>query len=138
MNYFKIEQISLIVTSILVIPLAAEDFLLDWLNEEFKSQSSKCETWISWHKLLQRIYSDNDDDVLNSVEQNGQDSDDNNLLDVVIFEADEHNTFDEAIYTHYKCYKKLLSNLKESGSQEEKGDYIQAEFPSLKPFFYFD
>lgn len=114
--------------------MAAEDFLLDWLDQEFKSKSNECETWISWHKLLQKIYSDDDDD---SVEENRQESDDNNLLDVVIFEADEHNTFDEVIYTHYKCYKKLLSNLKENGSLEDKGNDIQDEFPLLKPFFLY-
>lgn len=120
-----------------MIPLAAEDILLDWLHEKFKSNSNECETWIQWHKMLQRIYS-NDDDKMNSGEENGRDSDDNNLVDVYIFEADEYNTFDEAIYTHYKCYQKLLNSLKESGGHKEKEKNIQAEFPSLKPFFDFD
>lgn len=124
-----------------MIPLAAEDFLLDWLDEKFKLKSNECETWTSWHKLLQRIYSDDDnddDDVMNSVRQNGHESVDNHLVDVDIFETDAHNTFDEAIYTHYKCYQKLLSNLREGGGQEEKEKHIQAEFPALKQFFDFD
>lgn len=112
-----------------MIPLAAEDYLLDWFDEKIKSSG----TFRIWWDLLKMMNDDEEDGQ--SVEQSERNDDGDNLIDVEIFEADEQNTFDEAIYTQYKCYKKLVKCVEQSDQNIPKLlNEIKDEFPALHQF----
>lgn len=112
-----------------MIPLAAEDFLLQWIDTKFTSFGEDS-TLLNWLKLLRRVYmplSENSPIDRNDVGTNGDCS---HLIDVDIFEASEPNTFDETIYTNYKCYQYLIKYI-ECAADKEK---TLVEFPLLKKF----
>lgn len=65
------------------------------------------------------------------------DDENDNLVDVDIFEPDEQNTFDESIYTLYKCCSKLLESTPSDDLSEVKEEMLK-EFPSIGQFFASD
>lgn len=118
----------------LVIPLAGEDHLLEWLDTRFVN-IAKEEAWSKWLRLLRLVCDpltsiDND----NNAEANGS-NEDNNLIDVDIFDDTEPNTFDETVYTSYKCYKFLVKHIDRTMLGADKKEKILSEFVTLQSLF---
>lgn len=109
---------------LLVIPLAAEDYLLEWLDSKFVKIDNKS-AWSKWLDLLRLVYKplqSNEDDNAN---ENG--NTENSLVDVDIFDDSEPNMFDETIYTSYKCYNFMIRRMENSTEKEN----ILIEFATL-------
>lgn len=112
----------------LVIPLAAEDHLLQWLDTRF-SKISSTDAWSNWYDLLHLVYTSSTEKVDEKIETN---NDDNHLIDVDIFDDTEPNTFDESIYTSYKCYTFLVKHIKNSTLTDARKEEIFVEFENLR------
>lgn len=108
-----------------VIPLAAEDHLLQWLDSIF-THISKAGAWSNWLDLLRLVYSPL---TVGKVESN---QDESNLVDVDIFDDSEPNTFDETIYTSYKCYTFLMKQIEKSTLTDAEKEQIFIELASLR------
>lgn len=119
-----------------VIPLVAQDYLLDWIDDVFQSVCSK-NCWSLWLDLIKMIQST----IRESVKHLDDGKDDVNCaeIDVDIFEANEVNMFGETNYVIYKCYNFLMLQIETSDdiSLDEKitiRKQIHAEFPTLHHF----
>lgn len=108
--------------------MAAEDYLLKWLDGRFV-KSAGVETYSKWLQLLRLIYDPLSEKDQESIDAGG-DNADNNLIDVDIFDDTEANTFDETIFTCYKCYNFMLKHI-EHIAREEK-EQILCEFSTLQ------
>lgn len=109
--------------------MAAEDYLLSWLNVRF-IESAKGEAWKRWLQLLRLIY----DPQTNKDEEANGCNEDSNLIDVEIFDDTDPNTFDETIYTAYKCYNLIIQNFNEVALDANQKQLILDDFPTLKHF----
>lgn len=117
-----------------VIPLAAEDDLLKWLDAKFNELAPK-EAWSKWLDLLRRIQKPLAENAGGDADADDNDDDsneDNNLIDVDIFDDTEPNTFDETIYTSYKCYNFLEENINSAVLDVKQKLAILTEFETLK------
>lgn len=112
---------------ILVIPLAAEDHLLQWLDTKFidlaKENASQ-----KWMDLLRLIYAPLKENAAKNIDSN----EDSQLIDVDIFDDTEPNTFDETAYTCHKCYVFLIKHIDATELDSSHKDTILAEFSSLR------
>lgn len=116
-----------------VIPLVAEDRLLEWLSGVF-ANSKGSNTWQLWLDLIMRTNSDEcdaDDIDLNENEANAENSND-------IFEANEINMFGETVYISFKCYQQLMRSIEASGKSAEEivslQEQIYTKLPMLRDF----
>lgn len=114
----------------LVIPLAAEDHLLKWLDSKF-AELAKYDAWSKWLDLLRLIHGPSSDNNVESCNTNGNVEDDN-LVDVDIFDDTEPNTFDETIYTSYKCYNYLTKQVEIATLDSANKQEILSEFKDLQ------
>lgn len=117
-----------------MIPLAAEDYLFNWLEQKFQKIVTNDEkSWELWLKLLRLMSDTGSDDAVEQVEPT---TDHTHLVDVDIFEIDEPNTFDEFNLTQYKCFSRVINHLEKinGNSLQLKMDILN-EFPALKQFF---
>lgn len=90
---------------------------MEWLDIRFVT-IAKEEAWSKWLRLLQLIYdpsTDKDGDIDNADGSNV----DNNLIDVEIFDDTEPNTFDETVYTSYKCYNYMIKYIEKLDVQNK-------------------
>lgn len=111
-----------------MIPLAAEDHLLEWLDMRFVGVAEE-EAWSRWLHLLRLIY----DPATEKGDGNigaGGDTADKNLIDVDIFDDTEPNTFEETVYTSYKCFNFLLKHASQMAG--DKKEEILSEFSTLQ------
>lgn len=97
-----------------VIPLAAEDNMLAWLDRRF-IQINKNEAWSAWLQLLRLVYNPGTQEVKQNADPNNSAD---SLIDVEIFDDTEPNIFDEPIYTASKCFRFMLKNMKNCTSLE--------------------
>lgn len=94
--------------------MAAEDYLLNWLDERFVTIGKDEDgSILAWLRLLQLIYDPTIESDGESVETN-ETQNVNNLIDVDIFDDTEPNTFDETIFTSLKCYQFLIKHVEKS------------------------
>ncbi|XP_031638647.1 thyroid adenoma-associated protein homolog [Contarinia nasturtii] len=111
-----------------VISLAAEDHLLQWLDTKF-IEFAKKEAWSKWLDLLRLIYKP----LAGNADENVDgDSNEDNLIDVDIFDDTEANTFDETIYTSYKCYNFVVKHINNAPLDSVKKQEILTEFATLQ------
>lgn len=112
-----------------VIPLAAEDHFMKWLNKRF-IEMSEDEAWSAWLHLLRSVYSPQ----IQEAEQNTNAKNAaNNLIDVEIFDDTEANIFDETIYTAYRCFNFMLRNMNNCTSLDaQRKEKILSEYSNLK------
>lgn len=90
---------------------------------------AKEKTWSKWLQLLRLIYDpsrDKDGDLIKA----GGGDEDKNLIDVDIFDDTEPNTFDETVYTSYKCYNYMIKYVQKSPLKNETE--ILARFAALQ------
>lgn len=111
-----------------VIPLAAEDHLLQWLDSKFIEMSN---AWSKWLDLLRSVYAPLKENEAANTELN-ESTEDSHLVDVDIFDDTEPNTFDETAYTSYKCYEFLIKHINAATFDTIQKDKILAEFLNLK------
>lgn len=107
-----------------MIPLAAEDHLLSWLDA-FLSKIGKKSACTNWIKLMQRIISK--DDSMNCSSRN-EDNDD--LVDIDLFNTSVSNAFEEPIYTLHKCFVYLDKYIEDQQNRKD----ILSKFPCLLRF----
>lgn len=84
------------------------------------------EAWSKWLQLLRMMY----DPVAAKDKGNIDGDDDHNLIDVDIFDDTEPNTFDETVYTCYKCFKFLLKHVNQSTIDQK--EQILSKFSTLQ------
>lgn len=113
-----------------VIPLAAEDHLLQWLDSKF-IEMSESDAWSKWLDLLRLVNAPLKENGPGNTELNGS-TEDSHLVDVDIFDDTEPNTFDETAYTSYKCYGFLIKHINAATFDIIQKDKILAEFLNLK------
>lgn len=113
---------------ILVIPLAAEDHLLQWLDSKLV-EVAKEEAWLKWLNLLRLMHSPSTENEDENVAVNGSSEP---LVDVDIFDDTVPNTFGETIYTSYKCYKFLLKHINATTLDSAKKEAILSQFSALQ------
>lgn len=114
----------------LVIPLAAEDYLLQWLDTKFVQIAEK-DVWSNWLNLLRLVFAPvvrNQDENTAATSDNNED----NLVDVEIFDDSDANTFDETIYTSYKCYTFLVKHINDAQLNVNQKQRILSEFEILQ------
>lgn len=108
------------------IPLAAEEYLLKWLDDVFFYKAGKKSAYTNWIKLLQTITIDAD-----SMNNRSDENDDtHDFVDMDLFEISEPNAFEEPIYTLYKCFVHLDKYIE---NRQERKD-ILSKFPCLLRF----
>lgn len=110
-----------------VIPLAAEDHLLEWLDTCFV-EVTNVETYSLWLQLLRLIYYPMTQNSQESIVAGGGKMD-NNLIDVDIFDDTEPNTFDETVFTCYKCLNNMLKHIDRTATDTK--EQILSEFSTL-------
>lgn len=115
---------------ILVIPLAAEDHLLQWLDTKL-IKIAKEDAALKWLHLLRMIYAPLSETKKEQAEANGSDEN-TNLIDVDIFDDTEPNTFDETVYTSHKCYNFMIGHLDNVTLDAKKKEEILSEFSTLQ------
>lgn len=113
-----------------VIPLAAEDYLLKWLDTRFHGIANEM-AWSKWLDLLRLVYASLREDNDQKSGLNG-DCDDSTLIDVEIFDDSEQKSFDETAYTSYKCYTFLVKCVNASTLNIAEREKILSEFPNLQ------
>lgn len=113
-----------------MIPLAAEDDLLLWLDSRF-IEIAQTEAWSKWHDLLQLVYSPLADESDERPEANSNDEE-SHLVDVDIFDDTEPNTFDETIYTSHKCYIFMMKHVESAPIGESEKNEIRSKFTALQ------
>lgn len=116
-----------------VIPMVAEDRLLDWLDETFV-KLNPFHSWLLWKELIKVINVSADVDEDDHCHNNKNDQ-----VDFDIFEANVANMFGETIYVKHKCYVRLMRRIDEVGDQSEEEKLniktiINKEFPDLCNF----
>lgn len=114
----------------LVIPLAAEDEFLHWIDAKFL-EVAQTEAWSKWYDLLQLVYNPLKDESDEKPETNSN-NDNNHLVDVDIFDDTEANTFDETIFTSHKCYIIMMKHIENATIDPIKKDEIRSKFTSLQ------
>lgn len=120
-----------------VIPLVAEDYLLNWVSSVFIQLDGHNDYWRHWLELIKMIQM-----TASHANSDGNgDSDENNAnadADLDIFEANDINMFGETVYITCKCYTHLMQSIDACGkSVEEKytlRQQIHREFPMLPDF----
>lgn len=128
--YKKINDFSIHILFTQVIPLAAEDHLLQWLDSKF-IEIAKHDAWSKWLDLLRLVHAPLKENDTGNITSNGSDED-SHLVDVDIFDDTEPNTFDETVYTNYKCYKFLIKHIGAATLDVSQKEKILSEFSSLK------
>lgn len=97
-----------------MIPQAAEDLLLKWLDNAFLT-TGRDAAYRNWTLLLKAT-------PLNvemlSKGSNGGEGTNNQLIDMDIFEISEANTFDEPMYTIYKYYHYLAKFIQDDRDKD--------------------
>ncbi|XP_055295122.1 thyroid adenoma-associated protein homolog [Sitodiplosis mosellana] len=111
-----------------VIPLAAEDHLLQWLDSKFV-QIARNDVWSKWLDLLRLVFA-----PLGKKQEDSANDDNNedNLIDVEIFDDSEPNTFDEAIYSSHKCYTYMVKHINSVQMNPDQKLAILSEFSPLQ------
>lgn len=113
-----------------MIPLAAEDYFMEWINLRF-IKIAKDEAWSEWLKLLQLVYNPHVQEPEDTAETVNHSE--NNLIDVEIFDDTEPNIFDETIYTAHKCFNFMLKNMNGCPSMDlDYKEKILAGYVALK------
>lgn len=110
--------------------MAAEEHLLQWLDSRFV-QIAENNVWSNWLDLLRLVFAP----VVKNQEENtaaNDSSNDNNLVDVEIFDESDANTFGETIYTSYKCYTFMVKHINGAQLDVNQKQEILSEFKILQ------
>lgn len=112
-----------------MIPLVAEDHLLDWL-QHWIANSNKSSPWNDWLDLIKMIRESAADDEPEEMKRAE--------IEPEIFESNEINIFGETLYITYKCYLRLMQcidvgilDAEEKSSLKSK---LNTEYPELCEF----
>lgn len=121
--------------SFAVIPLVAEDRLLDWLDEMFV-KLNPFNSWLLWKELIKAVEASDDHQTIDKSDQEAQNDGE---VDFDIFEANNANMFGETTYVRHNCYTRLMRRVDEISdkSEEEKANIkkiINDEFSDLHNF----
>lgn len=106
--------------------MAAEDHLLQWLDSKFVHLAGN-DVWSKWLDLLRLVF-----EPLAKKQQDNVNVNDSNLVDVEIFDDTDPNTFDETIYTSYKCYNYLVKYINDAKLNLIEKEKILSEFTTLQ------
>lgn len=112
-----------------VIPLVAEDNLLDWVQLRL-SYSEKTDAWSDWSDLIKLIRESAADEEPEEMKRAD--------MEPEIFETIVINIFGETLYITYKCFLRLLQCIDDSSlSAMEKAALkakVENEYPELLSF----
>lgn len=120
---------TLILDWISVIPLVAEDNILDWVQLRL-SYSEKTDVWNDWSDLIKLIRESAADEEPEEMKRAD--------MEPEIFETIVINIFGETLYITYKCFLRLMQCIDDSRlSAEEKAALkakVEGEYPELLSF----
>lgn len=125
---------------VVVIPLVAEDHLLNWLSVVFTELDgpNSWQHWLELIKLIQTTASNSDDCEVVNGDDDLNENDVNAVDNIGIFEANEINMFGETVYISCKCYQHLMRSIDASGKEPKEiamlKDQIYLELPMMRDF----
>lgn len=99
---------------------------MEWIDTKFL-QIAKNDTWLKWLDLLRLVSALLYDKHI----ENADDSDNKNFVEVEIFDDTDPNTFDETIYTSFKCYTFLVKHINAANLNSIEKQDILSEFEYL-------
>lgn len=112
-----------------VIPLVAEDNLLDWMQLRL-SNSKTSDVWNAWSDLIKLIRESAADEEPEEMKRAD--------MEPEIFETNVFNIFGETLYIIYKCFLRLMQSIDDSHlSAEEKAAVkakVEDEYPEVISF----
>lgn len=123
---------------VIVIPLVAEDHLLNWLSGVFTQLNgpNSWQHWLELIKLIQTNASNSDDCEVINGDDDLNENDVNTVDNIGIFEANDINMFGETVYISCKCYQHLMQSIDASGKEPKEiamlKDQIYLELPMLR------
>lgn len=100
-----------------VVPSAAEDFLLEFLDETFIATSPN-QAWSNWLDLLRLITASRKEEACGDTEAE-------------IFEANKSSNNITDFHVTYKCYMHVITAMEKAAAAQSDIQKIRLEFPFL-------